>query len=141
MGGRRGGRGGGGREGGRGNMEDMRKAADLMRELGQSPARLTITSKPDALSITDTEGVIRKFVVDGKTDKVAMNGATVEVKSKWDGDVLKQEFKVGNAKFLRELETTTNGHQLVITVTPKDGGGGVAGPAFLRFVYDRSQLQ
>lgn len=139
-GGRRGGgmRGGGGGRGG--NPEDMRKARDVMQELGQSPAHLNIVSKPDAVTLTDPEGVVRKFVVDGKTDKVAINGSTIEVKSKWDGEVLKQEFKVGSATFARTLETTTDGHQLVVTVTPKGDGAG-AGPSFLRFVYDRSQLQ
>jgi hypothetical protein len=93
------------------------------------------------VSLTDDEGVIRKFVANGKGDKVAINGSETDVKTKWDGDVLTQEFKVGSAKFVRTIETTTDGHQLVITVTPKGDGGGVAGPAFLRFVYDRSRLQ
>ena len=141
MGGGRGGgmRGGGG--GGRGNADDMRKVRDLMQELGQSPSRLTIVSKSDAVNISDPEGVIRRFAVDGKTEKVAINGSPIEVKSKWDGEVLSQEFKVGSAKFIRAIETTVEGHQLVITVTPKGDAGGVAGPTFLRFVYDRSQLQ
>lgn len=143
MGGGRGGgmRGGGGGGRGGGSADDIRKARTVMQELGQSPARLTIVSKPDAVSITDPEGVIRKFVTNGKTDKVAMNGETIEVKSKWDGEVLTQEFKAGSAKFTRTIETTIDGHQLVITVTPKGDGGGVAGPSFMRFVYDRSQLQ
>ena len=135
----RGGGGGGGRSGG--SADDIRKARTVMQELAQSPARLMIVSKPDAVSITDPEGVIRKFVTNGKTDKVAMNGETIEVKSKWDGEVLTQEFKAGSAKFTRTIETTIEGHQLVITVTPKGDGGGMVGPSLMRFVYDRSQLQ
>lgn len=138
-GGMRGGGGGGSRGGG--NAEDMRKARDMMQELGQAPARLTVISRSDAVTVTDPEGVVRKFIVDGKTSKVAMNGSTIEVKSKWDGEVLKQEFKAGPATFIRTLETTTDGHQLVVTITPKGDGGGLAGPSFLRFVYDHSQLQ
>jgi hypothetical protein len=142
MGGGRGGGmrgGGGGRSGG--SAEDIRKARSVMEELSQSPDRLTIVSKPDAVSITDPSGVIRKFVPNDKTEKVAMNGETIEVKSKWDGEVMTQEFKAGSAKFTRTIETTVDGHQLVITVMPKGDGGGVAGPSFMRFVYDRSQLQ
>lgn len=140
MGGGRGGgmRGGGGE--GRGNAGDLRKARDVMQELGQSPRRLTIVSKPTEISTADPEGVVRKFVVDGKTEKVAISGNTIEVKSKWDGEVLTQEFKAGSAKFIRTIETTIDGHQLVVTVTPKGDGGSAAAPAFLRFVYDRSQL-
>ncbi len=131
--------GGGGRPGGNGG--DMRKARDVMQELGQSPSRLTIISRPEAVTITDPEGVTRKFVVSGKKDTVAINGSTIEVKSQWDGEVLKQEFKAGDATFVRTLETTVDGHQLVVTITPKGDGGGMGGPSFLRFVYDRSQLQ
>lgn len=134
-------RGGGLRGGGGASPDDMRKARAIMQELEQSPSRLTIVSRPDAVTLTDPEGVVRKFVTDGKTDKVAINGNTIEVKSKWDGEVLTQEFKAGSAKFIRTLETTVEGHQLVITVTPKGDGGGVAGPAFMRFVYDHSSMQ
>lgn len=139
-----GGRGGGMRGGGGGGRssspDDLRKARDVMQELGHSPARLTIVSKPTEISTADPEGVVRKFVVDGKTEKVAISGNTIEVKSKWDGEVLTQEFKAGSAKFIRTIETTIDGHQLVVTVTPKGDAGGSAGPALLRFVYDRSQL-
>lgn len=145
-GGGRGGRGGGMRGGGGGGRsggspEDMRKARDLMQELGQAPARLTIVSRRESVSITDPEGVIRKFVSSGKKDSVAINGSTIEVKSKWDGEVFSQEFNAGSAKFIRTIETSIDGHQMVITVTPKGDGGGIAGPSFMRFVYDRSQLQ
>lgn len=138
-----GGRGGGMRGGGRenGSPDDLRKARAIMEELMRSPARLTIASKPESVSITDPDGVIRKFVSDGKTDKVAINGNTIEVKSKWDGEVLNQEFKAGSNKFLRAIETTIDGHQLVLTITPKGNGGGVAGPSFMRFVYDRNDLR
>jgi len=141
MGGRGGMRGGGMRGGGGASPDDLRKARAIMQELGQSPERLTIVSRPDAVTLTDTEGVVRKFVTDGKTDKVAINGNTIEVKSKWDGEALTQEFKAGSAKFTRTLETTVEGHQLVITVTPNGGGGGAAGPAVMRFVYDHASMQ
>lgn len=112
-----------------------------MEELGRSPVRLVIASKADSVSITDPDGVIRKFVTDGKTDKVAINGSTIDVKSKWDGEVLDQEFKAGSAKVSRTIETTIDGHQLVITVMPKGDGGGAAGPSFRRFVYGRTDIR
>ena len=132
-------RGGGGGRGG--NADDMRKARDVMEELGQSPARLTIVSRIDSVNFTDADGMVRKFATDGKTEKVALNGSTIEVKSKWSGEVLSQEFKAGSAKFIRDIETTIDGHQLVITVTPKGNAGGASGASILRFVYDRSELQ
>lgn len=138
-----GGRGGGMRGGGgRGGPNDsMREVRALLRDLEQSAVRITIVSRPESVSVTDAEGVIRKFVINGKTDKVAINGNTIDVKSKWDGDVLNQEFKAGSITFIRTVETTIEGRQLLITITPKGDKAGVAGPSFMRFVYDRSQLQ
>ena len=138
-GGMRGGGGRGGGGGGGGGADDMRKARSVMQEIGQSPSRLTILSRDRALTLTDPEGVVRKFALSGKKEKVAINGSTVEVTSKWNGDVVTQVFKVGSTKFERTVETTTDGHQLVITVTPK-GSGGPAGPSFMRYVYDRASV-
>jgi len=131
-------RGGGGRGG---PNDSMREVRALLRDLEQSAVRITIVSRPESVSVTDAEGVIRKFVINGKTDKVAINGNTIDVKSKWDGDVLNQEFKAGSITFIRTVETTIEGRQLLITITPKGDKAGVAGPSFMRFVYDRSQLQ
>jgi hypothetical protein len=142
-GGRRGGFGGGrmgggpsgGRSGGRGG--DAAKGMNLVRELGQSPDSLTIVLHDAALSITDSDGVSRKFAVDGKTEKIAIGGDSIDVKSRWNDDAIEQEFKAGSMKLVRTIETTTDGHQLVITVRPKDEDG--AG-RFDRFVYDRKPL-
>lgn len=130
---------GGGPDGGGASGGDMQKVRAVMQELGQSPARLTIVSRDGAVSITDPEGVNRRFIANGKSEKVAINGSTVEVKSTWDGEPLTQEFKAGNARFVRTFETTTDGRQLVVTVTPKDGAA--SGPGFQRFVYARAETR
>ena len=140
-GGRRGGFGGGrmggGLSGGGGRAAGAASGMALIRELGQSPETLTIVLQNAVLTITDSDGVSRKFAVDGKTEKVAIGGESVEVKSRWNDSALEQEFKIGNTKLLRTIDTTTDGHQLVITVKPKDDDG--AG-RFDRFVYDRKLL-
>lgn len=139
-GGRRGGFGGGRMGGGRsggGGRSDAAKGMALIRELGQSPESLTIVLHDGALTITDSDGVSRKFAIDGKTEKIAIGGDSIEVKSHWTDDTLEQEFKLGSFKLLRMFDTTTDGHQLVITVKPKDEDG--AG-RFDRFVYDRKPL-
>lgn len=140
-GGRRGGFGGGrmggGRSGGaRSRIQDGVKAMALIRELGQSPDALTMVLHDAALSITDSDGVSRRFTVNGKSETVAIGGDTIDVKSRWDDDALEQEFKVGSTKLIRTIETTTDGHQLVITVRPK-GEDERQGGRFDRFVYDR----
>lgn len=138
-GGRRGGFGGGRMGGGRsgGGVAEAAKGMALVRELGQSPELLTIVVRDAALVITDSDGVSRKFTIDGKTEKVAIGGDSIEVKSRWTDDTLEQEFKIGSTKLIRLIDTTPDGHQLVITVKPKDEDR--AG-RFDRFVYDRKTL-
>jgi hypothetical protein len=141
-GGRRGGFGGGrmggGRSGGgRSSGRDAITAMSLIRELGLSPEQLTIVLHDAALTITDSDGVSRKFAVDGKSEKVAIGGDSIDVKSRWHDEAIEQEFKIGSTKLVRLIETTTDGHQLVISVRPaKDDGAG----RFDRFVYDRKPL-
>lgn len=77
--------------------------------------------------------------MNGKSETVAIGGETIDVKSSWDDDALEQEFKVGSTKLIRTIETTTDGHQLVITVRPKSEDERQGG-RFDRFVYDRKAL-
>lgn len=137
-GGRGGGMRGGGPDGPGGNSDDMKKLRAVMQEIGQAPIRLMIASHDGTVSITDPEGVVRRFAANGKAEKVAINGSTIEVKSAWDGESLTQEFKIGSSRFVRTFETTTDGRQLLIIMTPK--GNNATGTAVQRFVYDRGNL-
>ena len=141
-GGRRGGFGGGRMGGGPGGGArmggtDAAKAMALIRELGQSPDSLTIVMHETTLTVTDSDGVSRRFAVDGKAEKVAIGGESVEVKSRWTDDTLEQEFKIGSTKLIRLIDTTPDGRQLVLTVRPKEEDR--AG-RFDRFVYERKPL-
>jgi len=125
----------GGRGAGGSSVADARKAMALMRELGQAPDSLTIVSHDDQVSITDSDGVTRKFAASGKVEKIAIGGETVDVKSRWNDEVFAQEFKVGSVVLVRMIETTTDGHQLVMTIKPKNDHDRDAGQ-IQRFVYD-----
>jgi hypothetical protein len=129
----------GGRGGGRGRggaPGDAQQAMRLLRELGQSPDTLTIVSRDGLVSITDNDGVTRRFTANGKAEKVAIAGETIDVKTRWTDEVLDQEFKIGSTTLVRMIETTTDGHQLVITVKPKKESELSVGQ-IQRFVYDR----
>ena len=141
MGGGRGGgmRGGGGPDGPGGNSDDMKKLRAVMQEIGQAPVRLMIASHDGIVSITDPEGVVRRFAVTGKMEKVAINGSTIEITSAWAGESLSQEFKVGSNRFVRTIDTTPDGRQLLVTMTPK-GNNATGTAAVQRFVYDRGNL-
>lgn len=138
-GGRRGGFGGGPPPGGRGPSgdEDSAKARTLTQEIGQSPDRLTLVLSDAMLSITDSDGVSRRFLVNGKTEKVAIAGYSVEVKSRWKDESLEQEFKTGTGTIVRTFETTTNGNLLLVTANLK---GQDRVNRFV-FVYDRMDVR
>ncbi len=129
-------RGGGpeGRSGG--SPDDMRKALAVMQELSLQSARLTITSTADSMQVTDDGGVTRTFQANGKAQKVPFNGQLTDVKTKWDHDVLTQEIKAGGMTLTRSWETSTDGHQLVVTVTTSGAGGGRQPPT--RVVYEHA---
>lgn len=135
-GGRRGGLGGGNPPAGPRGGGDSAKALTLTYEIGQSPERLTVVFSESTLSITDSDGVSRKFTVDGKTGKVAIAGYSVEVKSRWVDDAVEQEFKAGSVRLIRTIETTTNGNLLIVTVSPKDSDRA----GRFVFVYNRMPL-
>lgn len=139
-GGRRGGGrpgGGMGRGGRPGGASESREARAALAEFDRAPRRWMISLTAGTLSLTDGDGVVRRFAPTGKKEKVAMNGEAVEVKTAWDGDVLTQSIKGGGVTITRTLETTVEGRQLVVTVTAKGGPGG----APLRYVYDRAEIR
>ena len=132
--------GGMGRGGGRSGAEaGQAQARAVFEEFGRAPATWMIARTPEAVSFTDPDGVVRRFAPTGKTEKVAMNGEIVAVKSAWQGDVLTQTAKAGGATIVRAIETTTDGRQLVVTITRKGGVSGDVPP--LRFVDQRAELR
>jgi hypothetical protein len=100
-------RGGGG---GRGGLSTPSDATDLtpeqraeqaaMRQLQQLDERITIKASADAVTFTDARGE-RTFAVNDKTSNIDVGGSSVRVKSKWDKNVLKQEFSNPQAKLVR----------------------------------------
>jgi hypothetical protein len=126
--------GGGPPEGRGGNPDDMRKALAVMQELSLQSARLTITASAESMQVTDDGGVTRRFEATGKTQNVPFNGQLTDVKTKWDHEVLTQEIKAGDMTLTRTWETSTDGHQLAITVTTSGSDGPRQPPT--RLVYE-----
>jgi len=117
--------------------DERERAQVLLQELGQAPEKLIVVSKDGALIVTDGDGVSRHFAIDGKAESVAVAGQTVEVKSTWDNDAIEQEFKLGNGKVDRRIETTTDGRTLLITVAPNGKDRDNPVPP-LKFIYNRA---
>ena len=109
------GRGGGG--GGASDASDLtpdqRAEQAALRQLQQIEARITIKASAAEITFTDTRGE-RTYVINDKTSEMFVGGSPVKVKSKWDKQVLKQEFANSQAKLL-QLWTVDGSDRLVLT--------------------------
>jgi len=161
-----GGRGGGGRGGygggsgggysGRGggqqpaSNEQMLEARAVLREMTDAPQVLNVVASAEAVSFTTDEGIVRKFAVDDKKEKVDLGTAKVEVTTRWDSGKLSQDIEIGSLKITRVFQVTDEGHQLIVTVSTPGGrrggqgaggqgaGGGAPTAPPMKAIYDRA---
>jgi hypothetical protein len=110
-------RGGGGAAGGATDASDLtpeqRAEQAAMRQLQQITDRITITASPDSITFVDTRGE-RTFSINDKSTKIDVGGSPINVKSKWDKNLLKQEFSNSQAKLMETWSVDETGH-LVLT--------------------------
>ena len=101
--GQRGGRGGGGAGGGVSDATDLtpqqRAEQAAMRQLQQITEKVVITASAETVTFADARGE-RTFAVNDKSTKIDVGGSPVNVKSKWDKNVLRQEFSNTQAKLI-----------------------------------------
>ena len=88
-----GGSGGAGGYGGRGggetpSNEQMLEARAVIREMTDAPQVLNVVASADAVSFTTDEGIVRKFAIDDKKEKVDLSTAKVDVTTRWDSGKL-----------------------------------------------------
>jgi uncharacterized protein YnzC (UPF0291/DUF896 family) len=76
---------------------EQRAEQAAMRELQQIAPRIEIKATPESITVIDARGE-RTYAVNDKSAKIEVAGGHVSVKSKWDKDVLKQEFSNTQAK-------------------------------------------
>ena len=70
-----------------------------MRQLQQITEKIVISASAESVTFTDTRGE-RSYPINDKSTKIEVAGAPVTVKSKWDKNVLKQEFSNTQAKLI-----------------------------------------
>jgi hypothetical protein len=97
---RGGGRGGGGAPSDASDLTPEQRAEQAaMRELQQIAPQIEIKATADSITFIDARGE-RTYAVNDKSVKIEVGGAQVSVKSKWDKNVLKQEFSNTQAKLI-----------------------------------------
>jgi hypothetical protein len=92
---------------------EQRAEQAAMRALQQIDARITIKASADSVTFIDTRGE-HTFAVDGKTSQIFVVNSPVKVKSKWDKEILKQEFTNPQAKLVQTW-SIDNADHLVLT--------------------------
>lgn len=125
------GRGGGGRGGGppgggeRPSKDDMEARSALMGEVMELPVRFTIIQDGDKVILTEPDGVVRTYLVNGKPEKHALTNGTIETKAVWNGASLDMLITVGRATFLRSFTVRDDPRRLEVATgperAPKDG--------------------
>jgi hypothetical protein len=105
------------RRGGRGGGADVSSPQDLTPEeaasraagqaLQQIPELLTIEATADAITFKETRGAVT-YPINNKSIKVDVGAAKVDAKTKWDKDVLRQEFNTRQQKITKTWAVDEN---------------------------------
>jgi hypothetical protein len=99
--GRRGGSGGGGVPADASDLTPEQRAEQgAMQRLQQLDDRITIKASANAVTFVDARGE-RTYAINDKTSTIVVDGSPVKVRSKWDKQVLKQEFSNTQAKLVQ----------------------------------------
>jgi hypothetical protein len=139
---------GGGRGGGQmPSNEQMLEARAVMREMSDPPQVLNVVASADAVSFTSDDGIVRKFAIDDKKEKVDLGTAKIDATTRWDNGRLTQDIEVGGVKITRVFQVTEEGHQMIVTVSMpggrRGGQGGGGAPAVasgpVKAIYDKAQ--
>jgi hypothetical protein len=107
-------------------------------ELATNAKTLRIEQNEQQISITDDAGRTKTLYPDGKKHKEQGSGEqSIATKTRWDGDRLVAEGKVGHSGKLTETyELSSNGKQLY--VSSRFDSSQLAAPLTIRRVYDQS---
>jgi hypothetical protein len=128
-------RGGGGGSGGGGGAPtdasdltpEQRAQQASMRQLEEIDERLTIRASAESVTFVDARGE-RTFAINDKTSQIDVGNSPVKVKSKWDKNVLRQEFSNPQAKLVRTWGLDDADH-LLLTAKIESLTLGVGGSA------------
>ncbi|MEO6239184.1 MAG: hypothetical protein ABIQ52_19495 [Vicinamibacterales bacterium] len=89
-------------------------AQRLLHAFEEVPTDVTLTATADAITVKENSGQ-GTFEVNGKTIDIQADGARLKSKSKWDKDVLKQEFWSARRKVVRTWSLDPAGHLILQT--------------------------
>jgi hypothetical protein len=122
--------------GGPSSEEEMKRMRDIFREASESPEQIVIAPGDGVVTITDSNGLVRKFATNYKNEKHQTAAGVVETKTKWEGAALVIETSAsGGLKVTRSYRLTPEGRQLMVEVKIENSNFPQKMPP-MRFVYD-----
>jgi hypothetical protein len=134
-GGGRGGRGGGSRSSGSGAVgslkprfeseEDSKKIKQLVTEVENPPATLTITQTDADVTIADARGISRMYHTNGKEQTIQLEAGPIGVVTRWEAAQLVIRYLVEKDRELRfTLSRAAGARQLLVTSQFAERGRG-----------------
>jgi hypothetical protein len=119
------------------SYEDARRVQLVTAEVRNPPVRLMVVDTPDAVTITSELGQSRTFHPDGKEESIELQGVTIGVTSKRDGDRLVVVYRVEQDREVRytysSSSSSENPARLMVDVQFLEHGTGDKA----RRVYER----
>lgn len=73
----------------------MEAGRALLAEVMELPARFTLIQDGEKLIVTEPDGVVRTYLVNGKAEKHQLTNGTIETKTSWDGPSLVMRIAAG----------------------------------------------
>jgi len=104
-----------------------------MAELEQLAPTITIKATPETVSFSDQRGE-QTCAIDGKSAKIELFGARVNVKCRWNKSLLQQELSTTSRKLTRSWGVDDNGRLVVKSRIEEFGRSAIEAGA----VYDRA---
>ena len=74
--------------------EDVKKIRELVHDVEEPPAQVTISSTSTTVSIADDRGRTRVFEINGKEDTIQLDAGPIGAVTKWDGAELLIRYRV-----------------------------------------------
>lgn len=92
----------------------------LRQELLTPPEELSLSLTNDVVIIGDGIGAAVSYKINGKSESHQLVNGSVSTKTRWDGNVLRQEIDGGrNSDFIRLFELSDDGQTLRVSMGPK----------------------
>lgn len=113
--------------------EDSRKIRELVAEVKNPPATLTITQSDAAITIADSNGRTRTYHLAGKEETIQLEAGPIGVVSRWEPTELVVRYRVEKDRELRYTFARAAGaRQLLVSTQFAERGRG----QIIKRVYD-----